>query len=75
MTPSQKFVLRYFPDAKCEIVYLREVKWYVISADFDRRGIGYDYGASRKSEMLAWRNAVTWVRPTIQERMLEKLES
>jgi hypothetical protein len=76
-TPSEKFIHRHFVDARCVMVdntYLgKTTRWYVIYI-YAGRHIE-DLGASRKSEMLAWRNSVKWAKERIAKNVLEKFES
>lgn len=77
MTPSEKFVRSYYRDARCVIVdntYRgKTTRWYVIFInDISRIE---ELGASRKNEMVAWRNAVHWTKIRNQKKMLEQLES
>ena len=76
MTPSQKFVLNHFPDAKCDVYIFNGIKFHIVIAECDRNNIyGSPLGQSRKNEMLAWRDSVRWVKEIISYRTLQKLES
>jgi hypothetical protein len=77
VSPSEKFVKQYYPDARCvKVDYTYRGKttwWYVIYFNY---GTSIDnLGASRKNEMVAWRNAVYWTKQRIHKIFLEKLES